>query len=52
MDDLMFLLSKGYILYRKCDTIESIETPKFGEVVIKYRNDEPYQVSVTKNTKL
>ncbi|MGT2785348.1 hypothetical protein [Streptococcus merionis] len=41
------LLKKGFILYPKNDIIGTAEIPRFGEVTIKYKNGQPYQVLTT-----
>lgn len=41
------LLEKGFILYPKNGIIGTVESPKYGEVIIRYRNGQPYQVLTT-----
>lgn len=51
-DMLHQLVLSGLIIFAKDGRIESVKAPDFGEVILKYRDGQPYTVAVTENKKI
>ncbi|MGT2896184.1 hypothetical protein JavanS176_0005 [Streptococcus satellite phage Javan176] len=51
-DTLQHLARSGLIIFAKDGKIDTVKAPEFGEVVIKYKNAQPYDVAVTEHKKL
>lgn len=46
------LATDGLIIFAKDGIIDSVKAPNFGEVVLKYRDSQPYAVAVTENKRI
>lgn len=51
-DTLSQLAVSGLIIFSKDGIIETVKAPEFGQVLIKYKNGQPYSVAVTEDKKI
>ncbi|HFI0159339.1 TPA: hypothetical protein ACGO62_000306 [Streptococcus suis] len=52
MREIDQIIEENLIVFNKNGTIESIRAPDFGTVVIKFKNNQPYDVEVTNKLKI
>lgn len=53
MDEILTrLATDGLIIFAKNGKLETVKPPQFGEIVLKYRDGQPYTVAVTDHKKI